>query len=64
MQLCFLVTNTSEVHHTTQKQAETYILADYRLQAPLAPPAARCEGPSASAALNASLLVRQAGGCG
>jgi len=25
---------------------------------------ARCEGPSASAALNASLLVRQAGGCG
>ena len=30
MQLCFLVTNTSEVHHTTQKQAETYILADYR----------------------------------
>ena len=25
---------------------------------------ARCEGPSASAALNASLRVRQAGGCG
>ena len=25
---------------------------------------ARCEGPSASAALNVSLLVRQAGGCG
>ena len=28
-QLCFLVTNTSEVPHTTQKQAQTRILANY-----------------------------------